>query len=261
LGVKDEGRVRTALREVEKAFTSGGEKRFIRKKYKETEIVEISLPLESAIHLASGGNLERGGLPRLAAWTLAGSSYHGKVYCTIADGVFYVSLREDCLHRFIDYAEVRKKAKPNQPVDEEPAAISLRLDPSGPHAAAALQRVFEWQTQRLALANTPVWQLLHQVGLVTTATPIAEQEATALALFGYVPASPDAAPYTYDPAADEAANARHGSLRQPRLHDRLEPKSPLYRLLTSLKGVRVDLRFREDGVYTVVTLERKPPEK
>jgi hypothetical protein len=37
--------------------------------------------------------------------------------------------------------------------------------------------------------------------------------------------------------------------------------SPLNQLLETLRSVRADLRFREDGIHTVLTLERTKTEK
>jgi hypothetical protein len=74
---------------------------------------------------------------------------------------------------------------------------------------------------------------------------------------GFVPVSPDGAAYRYDARHDEVANARHGSYQKPRLHAGLDAGSPLRRFLEQLRTVRADLRFREDGVQTSVTIERK----
>jgi hypothetical protein len=72
-----------------------------------------------------------------------------------------------------------------------------------------------------------------------------------------VPVSPDETRYFLDVRTAEVVNARHGSLRQPRLHRDLDERSQLAALLEQLRTVRADLRFREDGVHTTVTLERK----
>jgi hypothetical protein len=54
-------------------------------------------------------------------------------------------------------------------------------------------------------------------------------------------------------------NARHGSLRQPVLRAGLDAGSPLAQLLEEFRALRADLRFREDGIHTVVTVERRLP--
>jgi hypothetical protein len=53
-------------------------------------------------------------------------------------------------------------------------------------------------------------------------------------------------------------NRRHGSPRQPRLHPGVDDASPLGQLLEQFRAVRADLRFREDGIHTTLTFERKP---
>ena len=55
---------------------------------------------------------------------------------------------------------------------------------------------------------------------------------------------------------DEVTNERHGSYRVPVLNKTTADNSALNRLLDTLRSVRADLRFREDGIHTVLTLER-----
>jgi len=76
-----------------------------------------------------------------------------------------------------------------------------------------------------------------------------------------LPISPDGAADRDDNRTDEVIHARHGSLRRPRLHGSLNTKSPLTELLGQLQTVRADLPFREDGIHTILTIERKPPQK
>jgi hypothetical protein len=68
-------------------------------------------------------------------------------------------------------------------------------------------------------------------------------------------------PYVFDPKTDEVRNRRHGSPRRPQPHADLEKGSALGQLLEQVRSLRADLRFREDGVHTVLTLERKAPAK
>ena len=56
-------------------------------------------------------------------------------------------------------------------------------------------------------------------------------------------------------------NERHGSFRKPTLQKTTAENSPLNFLLDQLKSVRADLRFREDGIHTVLTIERSKGEK
>ena len=76
-----------------------------------------------------------------------------------------------------------------------------------------------------------------------------------------MPVSPDGTAYRYDAQYDEVNNERHGSFRKPTLHNTTAETSPLNVLLETLQSVRADLRFREDGIHTVLTLQRKKAEK
>ena len=71
-----------------------------------------------------------------------------------------------------------------------------------------------------------------------------------------MPVSPDGSPYRYDAKYDEVVNERHGSFRKPTLKATTADASPLNFLFDQLRSVRADLRFREDGIHTVLTVER-----
>src|SRR5262249_46612791 len=101
------------------------------------------------------------------------------------------------------------------------------------------------------------WHALYRAGLIDAATPEPAKRAAALNFLGFIPVSPDDAAYTYDNRTGEVVNARHGSLRRPRLHSGLAQTSPLNRLLEQFPNLRVDLRFREDGMYATVTVQRR----
>ena len=47
------------------------------------------------------------------------------------------------------------------------------------------------------------------------------------------------------------------SLRRPRLHSAIADDSPVQRLLEQFPNLRVDVRFREDGMHATVTVQRK----
>jgi hypothetical protein len=173
--------------------------------------------------------------------------YHAKV-----DGFWYVSLSPDVLRDLIDRAAARRAGKGGTGEKVE-VNTSLYVAPEAAFdAAGALRAYLEWETFRRAVGNGPLWEALYRAG-VTDGT---DADAAALRFYGFVPVSPDAAAYRYDRRTQEARNARHGSYGRPRLHDTVDEQSPLARLLGQLRHVRADLRFREDGVHTVVTLER-----
>ena len=77
--------------------------------------------------------------------------------------------------------------------------------------------------------------------------------------FGFVPVSPDLAPFRYEWQKEEVVNLRHGSLRQPKLHKGIEANSPLGVMLEEFSSIRADLRFREDGIHTTLTMRKSAP--
>ena len=52
------------------------------------------------------------------------------------------------------------------------------------------------------------------------------------------------------------SNQRQGTLRTPKLNPAVDAASPAGQLLQQLTSIRADLRFREDGVHTTVTLRK-----
>jgi hypothetical protein len=175
------------------------------------------------------------------------------------DGAFFASLRLEPIKDLIDQAILRKEGKLPKP---EPVFVnqSLYLSPTAlERAKEFVGFTLEHQTHRQATANLPVWYALYHTGLVPPDAGDELRAATALRFLGYVPISPDATAYAYEPKTDEVLNRRHGSLRRPTFHAKPVESSPVARLLEQLKTVRADLRFKEDGINTVVTIERKKP--
>jgi hypothetical protein len=106
------------------------------------------------------------------------------------------------------------------------------------------------------VASKPIWLVLRR-GEIVEDFVSTESRQTALRLFGFVPVSPDGSSYRYDARRAEVNNEGYGSLRQPKLHSTLPEGSPVAQWLDRLRTVRVDLRFREDGVHTILTLDQK----
>jgi hypothetical protein len=123
----------------------------------------------------------------------------------------------------------------------------------------ALSLLLEWETHRRAVGNGPVWHALYRCGVLQADAGGAAREAAAIRFLGFVPISPDGSPYRYDKAADEVVSARHGSLRRPEVHAAPDEKSPVLVGLNRLRTLRADLTFREDGVQTLVTIDRATP--
>jgi hypothetical protein len=165
-------------------------------------------------------------------------------YAATIDREYFLSWNKTALERAID-ATLARKAKPAG----EDVNAGLRISPRG-KAATVLQGYLEWQTHRQALGSVAVWEALRRAGLDPT------KQAEVRRLLGYVPISPDGNAFEIDKGLDEVRNARHGSLSRPIVHDMPAPGSPVAALLRQVKGFGVQLRFREDGVQTVLTLER-----
>jgi hypothetical protein len=179
------------------------------------------------------------------------------LYYALVDGGWYVSFREECIKAIIDRAEARKAGKLPKP-ETVPVNTSLYVAPKAAEKTLDFAKLYlEWQTQRQALANAPLWYALYRTGLVPADAPADARRKAVLHYLGFEPVSAEGAPYAYEPKTDEVVNRRHGSLRRPRLHPAPADESPLVELLGQFRTVRADLRFREDGVNTVLTIERK----
>jgi hypothetical protein len=55
---------------------------------------------------------------------------------------------------------------------------------------------------------------------------------------------------------DEVENIWHGSARYPQMRGGFDEHAPLSQLLEQFRTIRAEFRFKEDGVNTVVTIER-----
>ncbi len=184
------------------------------------------------------------------------------VYFIRLDGAFYMSFSPASLKDLVDRARARKEEK-GKGKDRKLVKLnaSLYLSPNAANIRTVVQFILEWESHRRALANEPIWYALYHPGLIGADASAKTARATALRLLGFVPVSPDDAPYHYDRKTDAVVNRRHGSLRRPRLHEGIEPASPLAKFLDQLRSIRADLSFKEDGIYTVLTMDRKAAAK
>ncbi len=182
--------------------------------------------------------------------------FHAKV-----NGAWYISTQESAIKETIDVAQAGKDGKgpPAQKVDVN---SSLYVSPRAASlAAGALQGYLEDATHQQALAAEPLWLALYGSGVLAADASPREAATTARKFLGFVPVSPDGAAYRFDRRAGEVSNARHGSMSQPRVNETMAAGSPLGRLLEQVPSLRADLRFREDGIHTVVTLKRESAKK
>jgi hypothetical protein len=143
---------------------------------------------------------------------------------------------------------------------ETPLTSSLYLAPEAMFSAAAFGRYLEWESHRRAVSNDPIWYVLRR-GEVVKDCDSADARRTALRFFGFVPVSPDGSRYRYDVVRQEVSNEGYGTLRRPQLRSMPPTDSPLAQLLEQVRTLRVDLRFREDGIHTILTLDRHAAKK
>jgi hypothetical protein len=170
----------------------------------------------------------------------------------IGEGLYF-GFRPEPIKQLIDRHKDRREGKAEGPG----ANVSLLAAPHrGPDAREAANAFLEWQTHRRALPGNAVWYALHRSGAVPAGAGEADERHAALHHLGYLPVSPDGSAYLYDRRTDEALNRRHGSWRQPQLRPTLAVNAPLRQVLEQFKTVRIDLRFREDGIHTTLTWER-----
>jgi hypothetical protein len=183
-------------------------------------------------------------------------------YYARVEDAWYLSLSESALRDQIDRSLAQRDRKDDGKKETVQVNSSVYVAPEAAYTAAKVLRGYlEWETHRRAVANGSPWYALHRAGVLAQDASEESKRAATLKFFGFVPVSPDATGYRYRGQTDEVMNERHGSLRKPQLHGDLDEKSPVAQLLEQLRTVRADLRFREDGIHTVVTLERRAPGK
>ena len=182
------------------------------------------------------------------------------IYYGLIEGGLYVSFNESALRELVDRAADAKEGKAGEPVEIN---SSLYVSP-----AAASDKVKDFvrfyaekESQQRALDNIPIWHVLYHGGLLAADAKPEVQQATARKFFGFVPVSPEGAAYKYEAKTDEVVNERHGSLRTPKKNAAVEGDSPVGLLLEQFKNVRADLRFREDGIHTTLSIARKKAAK
>jgi hypothetical protein len=179
------------------------------------------------------------------------------IYYATIDGAWYASFQLDPIKDMIYRADVRKKQPAGAKADTRRINSGLYLSPAAATETREYIRGFlAKEVHERALTNEPIWYAFQKAGLLGGKDGEATRQAVLFNYLGYVPVSPDGSAYLYDPRTDEMTNARHGSLRRPAAKPALDPDSPLGRLLEATREINADLRFREDGVHTTVTIRR-----
>jgi hypothetical protein len=182
-------------------------------------------------------------------------SFLPAVYYATIEGGFFLSPNEALLRDLIDRTQAREDDK----VKVVEVNSSLYLSPAAAEKSRGLlEKYLAAQVHQQALSNEPVWYALYRAGLMPADADARQAQAIADRYLGFVPVSPDGAAYSYERKTDEVVNARHGSQRRPKTPKALAEDAPLEQLLAQLRSIRADLRFREDGIHTVLTIDRQP---
>ncbi len=176
------------------------------------------------------------------------------VYLAVVDRGLHLSASEAHLKKLIDHAEARKKAGKKDPPGRE-ANATMDIVPA--NGRDAVSRLLEYEGHCLSLLNNQVWNSLYQAGLLAADAPVAKQREVAAKFLGFVPVSADGSVYRYDVRRGEVVNTRHGSHRRPDWHGKVAEGSELGKFLDQVKALRAELRFLDNGLHTVVTIERR----
>jgi hypothetical protein len=180
------------------------------------------------------------------------------VYYVLIDGAFYAGLRPEPIRDIIDRSIARRDGKLEGRDQKSEVNSALHISPAAMNETKKLVGLYmEWEAHKRAQSNNRVLYALYHSGLIGTGDSAERAEATAFNLLGYVPVSPDLSPYRYEAKTDEVVNTRHGSPRHPRMNRGVDNASPLGQLIHTFASLRADLRFREDGIHTTLTLKRK----
>jgi hypothetical protein len=216
----------------------------LEKPYKDVQIVQIKAT-PAGMRQVPLGSSRTGRDPFLPA-----------VYYATIDGAFYLTLNEAMLHDFIDRSQEKGKTETVE------INSSLYISPGAAKLTRTLvQKYLEKQVHEQALASAPIWYPLYRSGLIGEGANAAAVSSLAEKYYGFVPVSPDGAAYVYDRRAGEVRNERHGSPTRPKPHRTLDENAPIKQLLEQLRTIRADLRFREDGIHTTLTVDRQPNER
>jgi hypothetical protein len=178
------------------------------------------------------------------------------LYIASINGAVQVTASEAFLKKQIDQAQAPKKGGDKKPAEApREANAAFSLNPNSAQEGTSLYLQYEGHS--LALLNNQVWNCFHQTGLLAPDASEAVSRATARRFLGYVPVSADGSTYRHDARWGEVINTRHGSHRQPQLQARLAEGSELARFLDQIRGLRAELRFLENGLHTVLTIDRR----
>lgn len=176
------------------------------------------------------------------------------IFYAVIDGGLFVTLNEEMMKRLIDDSKGKKDPK-GKSVD---VATSLHLSPG----AAVDTRVFLKALLQTAVAENAnaayaPWEVLYTTGVISPKANRKDAENEAYRFLGYVPSSPDGSAFKWDTKNAEIVNEQFGSRRQPKTPKGLLETSKVNQLFESIETIRADLKFREDGIHTVLNMKWK----
>lgn len=188
------------------------------------------------------------------------------IYYTTVGNMFYVSLREDVVRQIIDRYVAQKKQANKKPDAAEAKEVEAHMILHiSPHAAKRMWPVAQWYVETeiaaSALANTALLYPLWRARIVASEARDQQVFDAAYRMYGFAPISPDRSTVIYDDKRDVVVNERHGTLAEPWFPRQPAADSPFGQLLQSLKVLQVALEFRQDGAFTVLTIQRNQAQK
>lgn len=182
--------------------------------------------------------------------------FQPSLYYAKLDGFFYISFREEPIKGLIEQSVARgNRLTGEDDLVKGNSAIQL-APPAAVQARRAIKLYQEWESHCRSVANCSAWDTLFRTKLLPPDATKQQMHAAAKHWYGYVPVSPDLRPYVYIGKFDEVENIWHGSARNPQMRGGFDEHAPLAQLLEQFRTIRADLRFKEDGVNTVVTIQR-----
>jgi hypothetical protein len=168
--------------------------------------------------------------------------------------VLLMSLHETAMKNGVS-RELLPRERPRRPGERFNAALDLNLSAS-PELQKSLETYLVHESHRQALAAATLWQTLFQARAVSPMESPRAREEAAERWLGFVPAPVDGSEWRFEAKTGDVQNARHGSVREPRLPQRLEKDTPLASLLEELRLFHADLSIRDDGFLLHLTIMR-----
>jgi hypothetical protein len=222
------------------------------RKYKGVELTRITIAGDKYRELAATLNLGPPGPFSGMLSLLPTTQPPEALYVAAAGEALHISASPDMIRKQIDAAKAEKR--PAKVKTSRDSSIAVSLSPRNARRAAAA--LLDYESHRLALLNNQAWNCFYQTGLLSGPADKPASQRLLRHFLGYVPVSPDDSSYVQHRLHGEVINRRHGSLGSPIRHSAVAPNSDPGRLLDDIRALRVELRFQNNGLHSVLTIER-----